>query len=588
MTSTLATAWNEQAPFQPPYLPFPELVGLVEIPILRPDGSICDQPGYDPQTRLYYAPPPDSEPCCIPSHPTSRDIDEALAFIWDTFGEFPYASQADRANTLGLLMTPLIRPIIRHCIPISLLDAPKKGVGKTMLVILMSIIATGRPVALMPVPSNEEEWEKRVTTVLMKGQTLVCLDNVRGVLESAVLDLLLTSEIYTGRLLGQSAMPELPNRSVWTATGNNLKVGGDLARRAYWIRLDPKMSHPWTRTGFRHPDLTKWVTEQRVALIRAIFVLVRAWYAAGKPQASEVPVMGTFSHWANTIGSILAYVGVEGFLGNMNQFYQEADETSTQWETFLQAWHDIWGSNWIKAGNVVERLSEATTANSSNQEPTTIDLAEALPERLQILLNEKPNSFRTRFGQELKKRVDECFGENNLHLEQGKKDRRGIVVWRVISSSTKSAGNAGNAGNSLTRSQVKNLSSTQQSAGNAGNAGNSSVNSHGENGILFQKDIYTDQCNGYLHPQHSQIEKVAQTSLESGSIPLENGTQNAIKFPAPSAFLQPAVPSSLSNDQSDGQIAHNTVNNSNDQKNTYIFSSEANVLEDDEWEEFTI
>lgn len=320
---------------QPPYLPFPALAGLVEIPILRPDGSIYDQPGYDPQTRLYYVPPSGSEPCCIPSNPTSRDVDEALDLIWDTFGEFPYLSQADRANTLGLLMTPLIRPIILHSIPICLLDAPQKGAGKSMLVVLMCILATGRSAPLMPVPSSEEEWEKRVTTVLMEGQTIVCLDNVRGVLQSATLDLLLTSEMYTGRVLGQSSMLQLPNRSIWTATGNNLKVGGDLARRAYWIRLDPKMSNPWMRTGFRHPDLVSRVTEMRTALVRAIFILVRAWYAAGKPQATGVPVIGTFSHWANTVGSILAHVGVHGFLGNLTQFYEEADETSAQWETSL-------------------------------------------------------------------------------------------------------------------------------------------------------------------------------------------------------------------------------------------------------------
>jgi len=403
---------------QPPYLPLPALVGLVEIPIIRPDGSICDQPGYDPQTRLYYAPPPGSEPCRIPSNPTSRDVDEALDLIWDTFGEFPYASQADRANTLGLLMTPLIRPIILHSIPISLLDAPQRGVGKSMLVVLLCLIATGRLAPLMPVPSSEEEWEKRVTTVLMEGQTLVCLDNVRGVLQSATLDLLLTSEMYTGRVLGQSSMPQLPNRSIWTATGNNLKVGGDLARRAYWIRLDPKMSNPWMRTGFRHPDLVSWVTEQRMALIRAIFILVRAWYAAGKPQATGVPVMGTFSHWANTIGSILAHVGVEGFLGNLTQFYEEADETSTQWEAFLQAWYDTLGSNWVKVADIVNLVSEQPVRQSLSQDQTTIDLAEALPERLQMVLKERPNSFKNRLGQELKKRVGECFGENNLHLEQ--------------------------------------------------------------------------------------------------------------------------------------------------------------------------
>jgi hypothetical protein len=40
-----------------PYLPFPDLVDLIEVPIIRPDGSIWEQPGYDPETGIYYAPP---------------------------------------------------------------------------------------------------------------------------------------------------------------------------------------------------------------------------------------------------------------------------------------------------------------------------------------------------------------------------------------------------------------------------------------------------------------------------------------------------------------------------------------------------
>jgi hypothetical protein len=39
-----------------PDLPFPPLRGIVEVPVLRPDGSILADPGYDPATKLYYQP----------------------------------------------------------------------------------------------------------------------------------------------------------------------------------------------------------------------------------------------------------------------------------------------------------------------------------------------------------------------------------------------------------------------------------------------------------------------------------------------------------------------------------------------------
>jgi len=35
---------------------FPELLGIVESPTLRPDGTVLEEPGYDEATRLYFDP----------------------------------------------------------------------------------------------------------------------------------------------------------------------------------------------------------------------------------------------------------------------------------------------------------------------------------------------------------------------------------------------------------------------------------------------------------------------------------------------------------------------------------------------------
>jgi hypothetical protein len=290
--------------------------------------------------------------------------------------------------------------------------------------------------------------------------------------------------------------------------------------------------------------------------------------------------MGTFSHWVSTIGSILAYVGVEGFLSNQNQFYEEADETSAQWETFLQAWHDTFGSNWVKISNMVDLLNEQL-ANSSNQDQTTVDLADALPERLQIVLKEKPTSFKIRLGQELKKHADECFGESNLRLEQGKKDRKRTALWRVASNNTEntsvalggkhapltqnSADNADSADNYSVNSQIKNGipsqngGSKQEGADNADSADNYSVNSQIKNGSLSQNDGPKHECendgNNYRRYRHNQEENRARDGLGSGLMPIENGTKVSIEFPASSTLPQPAVPLSMSNDQKDERIA---------------------------------
>jgi hypothetical protein len=461
-------------------------------------------------------------------------------------------------------MTPIIRPAIKGDIPLAGIDACKAGSGKGILANSTAMIATGRPASILAPPSTEEEWGKSLMAILMEGQTVICIDNVIGRLQSAKLDGVLTSQLSQGRVLGQSATVHVPNLATWIATGNNLQLGGDLARRSYWIRLDPKMSRPWMRQGFRHPNLIDWLQQMRMEFIGALLTLIRSWYASGQPLVSGLPAMATFSPWVNTIGSILAHVGVSGFLGNQIQHYEASDEVSTQWEIFLQAWYDKIGSNWVKTAEIVNLMNEQPRDQSIIQEQTKIDLAEVLPERLQMVFKEKPNSFVTRLGQELKKRVNECFGEKNLHVEQGKKCRAGATLWRV----------------ELGYAEVAEVAEVVL------------VNSHRENKNVYQKNnTYKEEWNRplqSLQPLQSQEEKVSQTVLGSGSKPLEPGAGSTIETPATSASSQSTLSSSSSDDQSSQALASKRVVVLNNDRDVQIASSEKSGSEDEKWERFRI
>src|SRR6266702_2825201 len=61
--------------------PFPPLDSIIEFPVVRPDGTLITDLGYDPITRLYYAPVPTLQVPAIPEHPTVEDIVKALALI---------------------------------------------------------------------------------------------------------------------------------------------------------------------------------------------------------------------------------------------------------------------------------------------------------------------------------------------------------------------------------------------------------------------------------------------------------------------------------------------------------------------------
>ncbi|HJT57582.1 MAG TPA: hypothetical protein VJ761_13860, partial [Ktedonobacteraceae bacterium] len=295
--------------------PLPPLEAIVETPVLKTDGTILDTPGYDALSQLIYFPSSNLQDCKVPTHPSKQEVEQALKLLWSILGEFPYVDASDKANALALLLTPLLRPALRH-VPLALIDAPKQGTGKSLLAEVIALVVTGRNAAVITEASSEEEWSKLITSLLLEGATLISIDNVTLPLRSARLAAALTSDEWRSRLLGQSRTIIVPQRATWLATGNNIRVSGDMMRRCYRIRLDAKMSRPWQRQGFSHPDLLAFVAGQRCEILVALLTLVRAWYAAGQPGV-EMPGMATFSGWSHMLGSLLAFVRVEGFLDNL-------------------------------------------------------------------------------------------------------------------------------------------------------------------------------------------------------------------------------------------------------------------------------
>ena len=228
---------------------FPALRGVTEVPVVRDDGTILDQPGYDPLTRLIYLPDPTLVIPPIPANPTRQEIEQARDFAWRYIAEFPYETTADAANAFGLLLTVVTRTLV-SLVPMAIVDATKQGCGKGLLAKFVSYVALGRSAASMVPPGDENEWRKTLTSLLVEGETLISLDNVEGLLYSPTLASFLTADLWKARLLGTMQSPDLLQRSMVIANGNNMQLGGDIPRRTYRIRMDAGVSNPWMRTGF--------------------------------------------------------------------------------------------------------------------------------------------------------------------------------------------------------------------------------------------------------------------------------------------------------------------------------------------------
>jgi len=423
-TKVIPPDWLVKDVGQLPYWPFPSLEAVVEAPIMRPDGTIFDTPGYDPETRLYYRPGKGFEVGQIPTTPTHTDTQAAIRLLDEAVGEFPYEDGASAANVLALMLTPLVRQAVSGPVPLALIDKPQAGTGGSLLAETIAVIGSGRTAEMLGAPRDEEEWRKQITAKLAAGATMITVDNVEGSLYAPSLARALTARTWTDRVLGRSETVTVSQRATWIATGNNIQLRGDLPRRCIWIRLDARESRPWQRENFRHPNLLGWVTKNRSRLVHALLTLARAWFAAGRPKAPNLPRLGSFEGWAETVGGMVAFAGIPDFLGNLAELYDKADAGGLEWETFLYTW-------WEE----LDASKPITVAELSKVISTNDDLRAALPGDLAEAFDKSAGGFSRKLGTALAKRAGTRYGDDGMHILRAGEFRRAIR-WKLELSST--------------------------------------------------------------------------------------------------------------------------------------------------------
>ncbi|MGD0777415.1 MAG: hypothetical protein ABSC05_31745 [Candidatus Solibacter sp.] len=410
----------------PGYWGFPPLEAVTDSPILRPDFSVLEVPGYDPVTKLYYAPDSALEVPPIPEEPSREHINSALALIEQVIGEFPFEDDGSKANAIAALLTPIVRPAIEAPVPMGLLDAPQAGTGKSLLCDVVSIIATGQAGRMLSAPKDEDEWRKVITTALMSGAAVAIFDNIVRPLQNADLCSVLTASIWADREMKTHNEIALPVRTTFLASGNNIRLAGDMPRRCFKVRLDAKCSQPYLRTGpaegkaFAIQDLKAWTIFHRGALLAALLTLSRAWFVAGRPKPAVRP-LGSFEKWIITIGGILEHAGINGFMMNAGDMYREADEESTQWEAFLLTLQELFPDPFTTAAVADELQGKTWDTEKHIAEPSkrAMQLRSALPDSL-LEVADKDALFRRRLGKLLGERVERRYGKDQVHLKRGK------------------------------------------------------------------------------------------------------------------------------------------------------------------------
>ncbi|KLU05884.1 hypothetical protein RISK_002516 [Rhodopirellula islandica] len=283
------------------------LSGIIESPTIRVDGSILQTPGYDQQTGLLFHPSANFP--AVPENPTKADAAKAMTALLDVLADFPMFEDADRSAWVSMVLSMIGRACVAGYVPLFAVTANTRGAGKSLLVDAATLIAYGHRAARKAFTRDDDEMRKTITAVAIGAVPSVLFDNLDIQLGGASLDAAITSSTWSDRVLGQSRMTgDLPMRTVWAATGNNMAFGSDVGRRVLPIRLQSPLETPEDRTGFAHPDLLSWIEADRPRLAVAALTILRAYFVAGCPMQPNGD-WGSFENWSATIRGAIVWAG---------------------------------------------------------------------------------------------------------------------------------------------------------------------------------------------------------------------------------------------------------------------------------------
>lgn len=338
----------------------PELRALITAPTLRADGSVLDTPGYDAKTGLLYM-SGDLDSLRVPLAPSRAALLSAFEELWTPFSKFPFVDSVSRGVFIAAVLTAAVRSALPTA-PAFGFDAPAAGSGKTLLARSLSILAGDDGATTTP-PESDEEAEKLFFSKLREGTKVLLLDNAVHPIGGAPFNMLLTSERFSGRILGQSETDVLPNSMQVLLTGNNLRMYGDAVRRVLVSRIDPKVENPFLRQFDFCP--VQWIKDRRVRLVVAALTLIRGYLAAGAPSMAAGR-LASFEQWDGLVRQTVCWLATLSLDVGLDdpakviETYAAKDESRSILGEVLRAWYEVFGAAWMKAGDVLVARSGVT------------------------------------------------------------------------------------------------------------------------------------------------------------------------------------------------------------------------------------
>jgi putative DNA primase/helicase len=286
---------------------------------------------------------------------------------------FPFVEEADRSVALSAMLSVLDRRAVEAA-PMHNFSAPVAGSGKTKLVDMCGMLATGQRAPVLDQSKDDTEFDKRLVAALLRGGAIVSIDNVDRPLDSALLCQALTSSgMLQLRALGSSRDFDVPNMAMFFANGNNLTLAGDLTRRAVTCRLDPRCERPELREFDFDP--VQLVRKDRPAYVAAALTILRAYFTCG--ERVTCPPLGSYENWSRRVREALIWLGCADPCDTMAAA-RRADPVTAQLSSVITSWRTAVGVNKPLPAQALVDIANRVDLEGGHQHPEFRDALHAV------------------------------------------------------------------------------------------------------------------------------------------------------------------------------------------------------------------
>jgi putative DNA primase/helicase len=205
--------------------------------------------------------------------------------------------------------------------------------------------------------------------LLLSGYPIVSLDNCNGELGGDFLCQAVERPMVRVRALGRSDIFEIESRSSIYATGNALRVCGDMVRRTLVCTLD---------AGVERPELRKFegapvaeILADRGRYVAACLTIVMAYQQAGFPNL--LPHLASFEDWSGLVRSALVWLGEADPCKSQEAAREDDPELSTIREV-IGLWKESVGVG-LDHAQTVRHVAEMASSRAQSQMGEPADFA---------------------------------------------------------------------------------------------------------------------------------------------------------------------------------------------------------------------